>query len=95
MLKTAVNIIFIPLQCNTIKAKKTTDAITCKEDNNIIFIIYAIAEAKRGVKGYDALAVYNNKLYVVDSKSCKVFIYSALTEITLIPLPEKVLKTGA
>ena len=61
------------------KAKKTTDAITCRENNNTIFNIYAIAEAKRGVKGYDALAVYNNKLYAVDSKSCKVFIYSALT----------------
>ncbi len=61
------------------KAKKTTDAITCKDDNSNIFNIYAITEGKRGVKGYDAIAVFNNKLYAVDSKSCKVFIYNALT----------------
>jgi len=61
------------------KAKKTTDAITCRVDDNSIFNIYAVAEQKKGVKGFDAIAIYNNKLYAVDSKSCKVFIYNALT----------------
>ncbi|HPB18567.1 MAG TPA: tetratricopeptide repeat protein [Candidatus Cloacimonas sp.] len=61
------------------KAKKTTEAIACRVGDNNIFSIYAVAQEKKGVKGFDAIAIYNNKLYAVDSKSCKVFIYNALT----------------
>jgi len=59
--------------------KKPTRALRCKNDKRTVFNLLSIGEAKRGVQSFDALARFQDKLFVVDSKACKVFIYNAFT----------------
>jgi len=61
------------------KAKKITRTIVCKSGGKALFSLYALNFAKKGCKSFDAIAVYHKKLYVVDSKASKVFVFDRLT----------------
>ncbi|MCK9165210.1 MAG: 6-bladed beta-propeller [Candidatus Cloacimonas sp.] len=60
-------------------ANRATETISCIQNDTTIFNIYAVAEAKKGVQGYNALAIYNDKLFALDTKAAKVFVYNNLT----------------
>ena len=60
---------------DSISNKKPTRAITCREFGNTKYTISALAFAKQGIKSFDAMAVYKEKLFVADSKSHKIFIF--------------------
>lgn len=60
-------------------AKKPTRAIACKAAGKTRFSIYAISQLNNGVKGLDGIAVHNDKLFVVDSKTSKIHIFSSKT----------------
>ncbi|MEN6444443.1 MAG: 6-bladed beta-propeller [Candidatus Cloacimonas sp.] len=61
------------------KTKKITDAITCVDKDSTIFNIYAAKEKNKGVKGFNALAIDNDKLLALDTKASKVFVYDRLS----------------
>jgi tetratricopeptide (TPR) repeat protein/sugar lactone lactonase YvrE len=58
-------------------AKKITRAIVCKSQGKVKYTIYALNEVKNGVKSLDAIAVHNDKLFVVDGKACKIHIFNS------------------
>ncbi|MDD2228786.1 MAG: tetratricopeptide repeat protein [Candidatus Cloacimonetes bacterium] len=61
---------------DAISGNKPTRAITCKEFGNAKYTISALALAEQGIKSFDALAVYKEKLFVADSKSHTIFIFN-------------------
>lgn len=74
--------------------KKKTRALACKSEGKTLWTIYTVAEAKRGVKGFDALAEHNGKLFVVDTKGSKIYVYSSQTGEYLESFASKGSKDG-
>ncbi|GAB1365985.1 hypothetical protein MASR1M36_08560 [Candidatus Cloacimonadaceae bacterium] len=74
--------------------KKITRAVACKKDGKTLWTIFTAGEAKRGVKGFDALAVHNGKLFVVDTKGSKIFVYNSQTGEYLESFASKGSKDG-
>lgn len=59
--------------------KKHSRALSCKSANRTLFTLYSIAETKRGVLSFDSMALHQDRLFVLDSKSHKVYIYNRLS----------------
>ncbi len=76
------------------KAKKITRSIACKSEGRTLFSLYALNLAKHGVKSFDAMAIYHEKLFVVDSKASKVFVFNRLTGTFIAEFASKGAKEG-
>ncbi len=77
-----------------ISGTKLTRSITCNAYGKKRYSINAVTFDKQGVKSFDAIAIYNMKLFVADSKAHKIFIFNKLTGALLDSFGMKGSKEG-
>lgn len=76
------------------KAKKPTRVIVCKAAGKTRFNVYSLNLSANGVKSFDAMAVYQHKLFVVDSKASQIFVLNRFTGEYLDSFSSKGSKEG-
>jgi tetratricopeptide (TPR) repeat protein/DNA-binding beta-propeller fold protein YncE len=68
--------------------------VVCKSDGKTLFSAYSVNYAQYGVQSFDALGLYRQKLFVLDSKSCQVFVLNRLTGEYITSFASKGSKDG-
>ncbi|MDY0152522.1 MAG: tetratricopeptide repeat protein [Candidatus Cloacimonas sp.] len=74
--------------------KIMTRAVVCKSAGKTLFSVFCANLANKGVKSFDGLAFYKHKLFVLDSKACKIVVLNRYTGEYLDSFASKGSKDG-